>query len=177
MVLLPHLVTYFIGSLYNRCCIPETEKTKIPVKNSIYCAFFVLLGGLTFNLAIKWTSYPIVATVKSCNLLSVILVGIFCSRVTDKKLKLSSQKIIIGIIVSLGILLFRFFDPEVKQGDEKKFEWMGFLVLFVSLLADGFLPDFQAEIKSKFNPKPTEMMTQINKWVSIFCGIYVLWSG
>jgi uncharacterized membrane protein len=39
------------------------------------------------------------------------------------------------------------------------------------------LPDFQAEIKSKFNPQPTEMMTEINKWVSAFCGIYVLWSG
>lgn len=94
-------------------------------------------------------------TVKSCNLLSVILVGIFCSRVSDKKLKLSSKKIITGVVVSLGILLFKYFDPEVKSGDEKKFEWMGFLVLFVSLLADGFLPDFQAEIKSKFSPKPT----------------------
>jgi hypothetical protein len=38
-------------------------------------------------------------------------VGTLCSRVADKKLKLSQQKIIIGIIVSIGILLFKFFDP------------------------------------------------------------------
>ena len=65
----------------------------------------------------------------------------------------------------------------MKSDDDKKYEWIGFVVLFISLLADGFLPDFQAEIKSKYNPKPTEMMTEINKWVSIFCGIYVIWSG
>lgn len=87
----------------------------------MFCAFFVLLGALTFNLAIKWTSYPIVATFKSCNLLSVILVSIFCSRVTDKRLKLSPHKIAIGLIASLGILTFKYFDPEVKSGDDKKF--------------------------------------------------------
>jgi uncharacterized membrane protein len=37
----------------------------------------------------------------------------------------------------------------------------------ISLLADGFLPDFQAQIKSEFKPQPTEMMEQINKWVAI----------
>ena len=34
-------------------------------------------------------------------------------------------------------------------------------------MADGFLPDLQAEIKSLFKPKPTEMMEKINKWVAI----------
>ena len=40
--------------------------------------------------------------------------------------------------------------------------------MIVSLIADGFLPDFQAEIKSKFKPVPIEMMSQNNKWVCIF---------
>jgi drug/metabolite transporter (DMT)-like permease len=34
-------------------------------------------------------------------------------------------------------------------------------------LADGFLPDFQAKIKSEHKPRPMEMMTEINKWVCI----------
>lgn len=34
-------------------------------------------------------------------------------------------------------------------------------------MADGFLPDFQAEIKSVYKPQPTEMMESINKWVAI----------
>jgi UDP-galactose transporter B1 len=35
------------------------------------------------------------------------------------------------------------------------------------MLADGFLPDFQAQIKAEYKPQPTEMMEQINKWVAI----------
>jgi len=39
-------------------------------------------------------------------------------------------------------------------------------------LADGFLPDFQAEIKSIYKPQPMEMMTIINKWISIIAFLY-----
>lgn len=45
------------------------------------------------------------------------------------------------------------------------------------MLADGFLPDFQAEIKSKYKPQPSEMMVEINKWVAIYCIVYVMISG
>lgn len=31
-------------------------------------------------------------------------------------------------------------------------------------MAEGFLPDLQAEIKVNFKPAPTEMMADINKW-------------
>lgn len=56
---------------------------------------------------------------KSCNILSVILVGVLCSRVTDKKLKLGPKKIIVAIVVSIGIVMFRFFDPESNSNTEK----------------------------------------------------------
>ena len=56
-------------------------------------------------------SFPLVTMVKSCNILSVILVGVLCSRVTDKKLKLTPKKIVVAIFVTTGIILFRFFDP------------------------------------------------------------------
>lgn len=49
---------------------------------------------------------------------------------------------------------------------------MGIVLLVASLLADGFLPDFQAEIKSVYKPQPMEMMTAINKWVAIVAVIY-----
>ena len=46
-------------------------------------------------------------------------------------------------------------------------EMFGIILLLVSLFADGFLPDFQAYIKSEFKPEPTEMMAQINKYVTL----------
>ena len=114
---------------------------------------------------------------KSCNILSVILVGVLCSRVVDKKLKLGSKKIVVGILVTLGIVLFKLFDPEAAAKDEKKTEIAGIVLLLVSLLADGFLPDFQAEIKSKYKPLPMEMMTEINKWVCLLSIVYALVLG
>jgi len=54
---------------------------------------------------------------------------------------------------------------------------MGLIFLLLSLLADGFLPDFQAEIKQKYKPKPTEMMVEVNKWVCIFALAYAVCIG
>lgn len=92
--------------------------------------------------------------------MSVILVGVLCSRVTDRQLKLGPKKILVAIVVTIGIIMFRFFDPEAdfssKEG--KKTEMFGLLLLLASLMSDGFLPDFQAEVKEKFKPAPTEMM-------------------
>ena len=84
---------------------------------------------------------------KSCNILSVILVGVFCSGVRNKQLKLGPKKIVVGVLVTLGIVLFKYFDPEAKA-DEKKSEILGIVLLVVSMVADGFLPDFQAVIKT-----------------------------
>jgi hypothetical protein len=36
---------------------------------------------------------------------------------------------------------------------------MGLMFLLVNMLADCFLPDFQAEIKEKFKPHPVQMQT------------------
>ena len=91
---------------------------------------------------------------KSCNLISVILVGVLCSRVKDKKLKLGTKKIVVGVIITVGIIMFKVFDPESGSKDEKQTEIIGIILLVVSLLADGFLPDFQAEIKSEYKPLP-----------------------
>lgn len=61
-----------------------------------------------------------------------------------KALKLEGKKIIAALAVTTGMILFKVFDPEAKQGDERKVEIFGLVLLVVSLLADGFLPDFQA---------------------------------
>lgn len=73
-------------------------------------------------------------------------------------MKLTGNKLGVAVIVSVGIVMFKVFDPEAKVGDERNVELLGLLCLLVSLLADGFLPDFQAEIKEKYKPEPTVMM-------------------
>lgn len=58
--------------------------TQIPTKNSLICAIIVFISSITNNYAIISVSYPIVSMFKSCNILSVILIGVFCSRVKNK---------------------------------------------------------------------------------------------
>lgn len=166
-----------MGALVNHFQIKPEDKTEIPAKKGIVCAITVAISTLTYTYAIYLTNYPVVMMFKSCNILSVILVGVCCSRVADKKLKLGNKKIVVGVLVTLGIVLFKWFDPEGAKKEEKTTEIGGIVLLIVSLLADGFLPDFQAEIKTLYKPQPMEMMTEINKWVTLLSILYALVLG
>ena len=72
----------------------------------------------TYNKAVQEASFPAVVMVKSCSLLSVIIVAVFCSRVKEKSLKLGRSKVWIGIIVTFGIFLFNFF--KIKESGSDK---------------------------------------------------------
>lgn len=102
----------------------------------------VLIGTLTYNIAILFTSYPVVIMFKSCSILSAIIVGVCFSRVRDERLKLGTNKLIVGALVSLGIFLFNYWSQEDKG--EKGTSLGGLILLLISLIADGLLPDFQA---------------------------------
>lgn len=95
-----------------------------------------------------FASFPAVVMVKSCSLLSVILVGIFCSRVKDKDLKLGMNKLLIGVVVTFGIILFNFFKIAETNNNDKPISLIAGGFLIISLAGDGILPDLQAEIKS-----------------------------
>ncbi len=87
----------------------EDYRIDIPGKKAVTCSAVINLNMWTYNKAVITASFPAVVMVKSCSLLSVILVGIFCSRVKDKELKLGKSKIWIGCVVTLGIILFNYF--------------------------------------------------------------------
>jgi hypothetical protein len=98
----------------------------------------------TYNQAIVESSFPAAVMVKSCSLLSVILVGVFCSRVKDKSLKLKSNKIIIGIFACIGIFTFNYFQKSSKDSADHAITLLAAVYLAASLIGDGFLPDIQA---------------------------------
>ncbi|MDD2840653.1 MAG: hypothetical protein PHY80_06110, partial [Rickettsiales bacterium] len=75
---------------------------------------------------------------------SVILVGVFCSRVKDKKLKLKNSKIIIGLLACVGIFVFNFFKSTEASSVDRPITLISSLLLVASLIGDGFLPDLQA---------------------------------
>jgi hypothetical protein len=103
---------------------------------------------LTYNKAVQAASFPAVVMVKSCSLLSVILVALFCSQVKDKSLQLGKDKIIIGILVAIGIFSFNYFKEQESSSNNNPISWFSSGLLLISLIGDGLLPDFQAKIKS-----------------------------
>ncbi len=113
--------------------------------------------------------------VKSCSIIPVVFVAIFCSRVKDNSLKLGVEKIAITMFLSLGILVYNFGGTQSQTTNPNSL--VGILLLVVSVLADGFLPDIQAVVKSEYNPKPTEMFEHTNKWIVIFSLIYAATTG
>ena len=114
-LIFPCGATWIIGSIVNYVQIPAEERTVIPVKNSAICATTVAISTLTYTYAIYLTNFPVVMMFKSCNLISVILVGVLCSRVKDKKVKLATKKIIVGVVITVGIIMFKIFDPESSK--------------------------------------------------------------
>lgn len=119
-LIFPIGITWLAGALYNRLTIPPGEHTPIPPGKSALCAATVGLSTITYTYAIYWTNFPVVMMVKSCNILSVVLVGVFCSQVKDKNLQLGRKKIVIGLVVTLGIVVFKYFDPEGAKKEERK---------------------------------------------------------
>ena len=111
------------------------------------------ISKITQVIAIPLVGYPFVIMTKSCNLLNVIIIGVYFSKVKGKKLKLGSEKLKLGLIVTGGIVIFRLFDPNfiVNSGNS---ELLGIFLLVLSLLADGFTPDYQAEVKENYKPSP-----------------------
>lgn len=133
----------------------------------------------TYNQAVVSASFPAVLMAKSCSLLSVIIVGVFFSRVKDSKLKLTHKKLLIGLIATGGIILFNFFKSQETDVVDKPLVLfsIGNLYLFISLVGDGFLPDFQAALKAEYKPSTIELYCQINKLtflIALFVALFTL---
>lgn len=150
-MLIQAIVAWVLGFLINKKCI--NTPTKVPKRKMVLCAILITVSGLSSILAIKITSFPIVMMIKSCSIIPVVFVGIFFSKVKDDKLRLGVDKIVVALFISLGILIYNFGGDKVAGNNTANF--LGVFLFVVSILADGFLPDIQAVIKSEFNPSPT----------------------
>ena len=138
--------SYVLGSLYNLMKYPTSECFVVPDRLSAKCGAAVVSNTIAYSYAIYFTNFPVVMMVRSCNLLSVALVGVLFTGVKDTKLKLGTRKIVVALIVTIGIIIFKVFDPN-QHGEEHKTQLFGIALIVISIVAEGFLPDFQAVIK------------------------------
>lgn len=77
-----------------------------------------VISTLGSTYAIFLTNFNQVTMFKSCKVLSVILVGVFFSKVKDKNLRLGRKKLIIGVLITIGIIIFKVADPNIKASEQ-----------------------------------------------------------
>lgn len=101
------LITYFINR-FNRT--PE-ERNCVPEIHGIKSGGAVAFSTIAYSYAIKYMNFPVVMMVRSCSILSVVLVGVLFSGVKDTTLKLGKRKILIAAVATAGMIVFKVFDP------------------------------------------------------------------
>lgn len=83
------------------------------------CGSAVVISTIAYTYAIHLTNYPVVMMIRSCNILSVALVGVLFTGVKDTALKLGSNRIVVSILVTIGMIIFKVYDPN-QSGEEHK---------------------------------------------------------
>lgn len=168
--------SYLFGSLYNIAVYSHQERVNIPWKHGAKCGAAVVMITVAYSYAIKFTNFPVVMMMRSCGLLSVVVVGVMFTGVSDTALKLGRRKIIVALVVTLGMIIFKVYDPNQKE-DGHQTELIGILLMVVSLIGEGFLPDFQAVIKQDYQPNSMVLLAFVNKWTTIISILYSLVMG
>lgn len=106
-MLLPSSLCWLIGFVYN-LNKPNVNLEKVNFRSWLTAAALVFTSTITMNKAIYITNFPLVTLFKTCNILSVLSVAIFCSKVQVQNEKLGIQKLFVGVFVTLGVLLYQF---------------------------------------------------------------------
>jgi multisubunit Na+/H+ antiporter MnhB subunit len=91
----------------------------IPWYHGLKCGSAVVLITIAYSYAIKFTNFPVVMMIRSCSLLSVVIVGVLFTGVSDTSLKLGSRKIVVAVVVTLGMIIFKVYDPNQKKDEHK----------------------------------------------------------
>jgi hypothetical protein len=59
------------------------------------------------NKSLNYVSFILLSMIKSCSMLSVVIVGVFFTRVKNDKNKMSSTKIIVATLIVSGTIIFQ----------------------------------------------------------------------
>ena len=141
MLFFPFLLSSLLGTIHVALFVEN--KVNIPLKKTMPIGALLNISTIFSYMSVQKTSFPVAMLFETCAVVPVVLVGVFCSRVKDKKVKLGPKKIIVTVITTVGVIIFKFFDPETWQRGGKQ-EFLGFVFILVTFTCQGFVPDLQA---------------------------------
>ena len=71
--------------------------------------------------------------IRSCSLLSVVIVGVLFTGVHDTKLKLGHRKMVVALLATFGMIIFKVFDPNQAK-DEHQTRLLGIGLMIISMM-------------------------------------------
>jgi hypothetical protein len=83
-IMVERFLNWGLGFIYQHFTLPKDQRVVIPTRNSFSVGLLIWLSSIALTESMYLVSYPLVVMAKSCGLISVILVGVFCSRVRTK---------------------------------------------------------------------------------------------
>lgn len=146
MVCLTSLLCTIIGFTYNRL-FPPAVRVNIPPRVMIKQSALMCTSSYLVNSALSYVSFVLLSMVKSCSLLSVVIVGVFFTSVKSKQNQMHYTKIIVASLIVTGTLIFQIAGNKTIEESSPINQLIGFGMLFVSLICDGVLPDLQSRMK------------------------------
>lgn len=182
----PFSLTTIIGCLLGYLLVKDEDLVfNIPVTKLLKISACDVLIHIALVAALLRTDYTTMIVANSTSLLSVVLVGAFCSGVKDslpnserddvalngtttapqtRSDRIGKEKVWICLIVVIGVLTFSLGQP-AKAGTEKIAQGgvlITFLLFTVAILLQGFRPDFAAQVKQEYEPDPLFLYFSIN---------------
>jgi len=97
----------------------------------------LLVSSATSNIALQYINYPTKVVFRSCKLVPTMLIAM-----SYNNKKVQWFELMFGIFISFGMVLFAAADFQVYP----KFDFIGIVLVSVSVVADAFLPNFQERV-------------------------------
>lgn len=110
---------------------------KAPWSFYVTLCLCLMVSSATSNIALGYINYPTKVVFRSCKLIPTMLIAM----VMNQK-KVHTFELTFGTFISVGMVLFAFADFKVYPN----FDFVGILLVCVSVVADAFLPNFQERV-------------------------------
>ncbi|CAD6239887.1 GSCOCG00002404001-RA-CDS [Cotesia congregata] len=165
-----------VNYVFSKFLLLTVMKENDDSTKTVYYAFAALtylLGMVSSNMALSYVSYPTQVVGKAAKPIPVLLLGVLLG-----KKSYSMRKYLFTFMIVAGVILFMFKDG--KSAPEKQSEQTGFggeLLIFLSLMMDGFTSAAQERMRAEHKSSSGHMMMNMNFWSMVFSGTVIALSG
>ena len=125
-----------VCSYLERRVMGETVR-RAPWSTYFSLCFCLLVSSATSNIALAYINYPTKVVFRSCKLIPTMLIAVLYNNK-----KVHAIEFGFGALISVGMVLFAFADFQVYPN----FDFIGIILVSVSVVADAFLPNFQERV-------------------------------